>query len=126
MAVVLMEYVNEFVGSSGTVYEARACAREREDGLWEGWIEFTPSSGGETIATGRVVVVVAEQDRRTVVPVRVRVRVRGSFLRPPPSAYSLGSVTPCCPWYFPFLSLYDVSGSSSPWKKSSWASPSFE
>jgi hypothetical protein len=53
MAVVLMEFMNELVGSDGTAYEARACAREREDGLWEGWVEFVPAKGGETIATGR-------------------------------------------------------------------------
>jgi hypothetical protein len=31
--------------------------------------------------------------------------------------YSRGRVTPCWPWYFPFLSLYETSGSSSPLKK---------
>jgi len=40
--------------------------------------------------------------------------------------YSLGSVTPVCPWYFPFFMAYVVSGTSSPWKNSSWASPSLE
>ena len=54
MAFVLMEFVNEFAGSGGITYEARACAREREDGLWEGWIEFEPVGGtGETIRTSR-------------------------------------------------------------------------
>ena len=36
-----------------------------------------------------------------------------------------GSVTPCCPWYFPFLSLYDTSGGSLPSKNSTCAMPSF-
>ena len=40
MAEVLMEFVNELRARNGTVYEARACGRQREDGLWEGWIEF--------------------------------------------------------------------------------------
>lgn len=53
MAIVLMEFMNELVGSAGTTYEARACARQREDGLWEGWIEFTPRDGGEPLRTGR-------------------------------------------------------------------------
>ena len=53
MAIVLMEFVNELVGRGGTTYEARACAREREDGLWEGWIEFTPDGGGAALRTGR-------------------------------------------------------------------------
>jgi len=29
-------------------------------------------------------------------------------------------------WYFPFLSAYEVSQASSPWKKSTWAMPSLE
>ena len=53
MAIVLMEFVNEFMAGDGTRYEARACGRAREDGLWEGWIEFEPRGGGEAIATGR-------------------------------------------------------------------------
>lgn len=53
MPIVLMEFVNELEGRGGTTYEARACAREREDGLWEGWVEFVPTGGGEAIRTGR-------------------------------------------------------------------------
>ena len=36
----------------------------------------------------------------------------------------LGSVTPCCPWYFPPRSLYDVSHTSSDSKKITCATPS--
>ena len=36
----------------------------------------------------------------------------------------LGSVTPCCPWYLPPRSLYDVSQTSSDSKKSICATPS--
>src|SRR6266478_2526415 len=39
--------------------------------------------------------------------------------------YSLGNVTPRCAWYLPFLSLYDFTHGSSPWKNSTWAIPSF-
>ncbi len=39
--------------------------------------------------------------------------------------YNFGSVTPRCAWYFPPLSLYDTSGSSSPRKNSTCAIPSF-
>ena len=31
MADVLIEFVNELIGSDGTRYEARACGRKRED-----------------------------------------------------------------------------------------------
>ena len=39
---------------NGQEYRARACGRQREDGLWEGWIEF------ENIATGAVLRTVRE------------------------------------------------------------------
>jgi hypothetical protein len=35
------------------MYRARACGRERADGLWEGWIEFDPIDGGETLRSER-------------------------------------------------------------------------
>ena len=54
MAEVLMEFVNEFESPDGVAYEARACGRERDDGLWEGWIEFVPTGGkGEPVRTAR-------------------------------------------------------------------------
>ena len=36
-----------------------------------------------------------------------------------------GYVTPVCFRYLPFLSAYDTSQGSSPWKNSTWAMPSF-
>ena len=53
MAEVLVEFENRWTGPDGKTYEARACGRGREDGLWEGWLEFVPVGGGEVIATGR-------------------------------------------------------------------------
>ncbi|HEX6589636.1 MAG TPA: hypothetical protein VF039_11470 [Longimicrobiales bacterium] len=53
MAIVLVEFINELHGRDDTTYEARACARERDDGLWEGWVEFLPQGGGEPLRTGR-------------------------------------------------------------------------
>jgi hypothetical protein len=35
------------------IYAARACGRERADGLWEGWIEFDPTDGAETLRSER-------------------------------------------------------------------------
>lgn len=53
MTEVLIEFVNDLRASDGYRYEARACAREREDGLFEGWIEFVPLDGGKPLRTGR-------------------------------------------------------------------------
>lgn len=36
-----------------TIYLAEVWGERREDGLWEGWIEFVPSSGGSVLTTGR-------------------------------------------------------------------------
>ena len=55
----------------------------------------------------------------------VALRYRYAPPRPQALELHLGRVTPVWPWYFPFLSLYDTSGSSSPLKNSTWAMPSF-
>lgn len=52
MAEVLIEYDAEFAGPDGKTYSARACGRERDDRLWEGWLEFVPGDGGAAIRTG--------------------------------------------------------------------------
>jgi hypothetical protein len=36
-----------------TVYRARACGRQRDDGLWEGWVEFEPTDGSVPLRTPR-------------------------------------------------------------------------
>jgi hypothetical protein len=53
MAEVLVEFEDTWKGADGRQYGARVCARGREDGLWEGWLEFTPVDGGPTLATER-------------------------------------------------------------------------
>lgn len=53
MAEVLVEFDSEFEGPDQKVYSACACGREREDHLWECWLEFTPLGGGQAIRTMR-------------------------------------------------------------------------
>jgi hypothetical protein len=53
MAEVLIEYDAEFPGPGKQVFHVRACGRQRDDKLWEGWLEFVPSDGGKVIRTGR-------------------------------------------------------------------------
>jgi hypothetical protein len=36
-----------------TVYVAEVWGDFRDDGLWEGWIEFVPTDGGPVLSTGR-------------------------------------------------------------------------
>jgi hypothetical protein len=37
----------------GRVYTAQACGRERDDGRWEGWLEFLPDNGSLVLRTER-------------------------------------------------------------------------
>ena len=37
----------------GRVYTAQACGREREDGIWEGWLEFVAHDGSDVLRSER-------------------------------------------------------------------------
>ncbi len=53
MAEVLVDFDGTVTGSDERVYVARACGRERKDGLWEGWLEFAPVDGSTVLRTSR-------------------------------------------------------------------------
>lgn len=53
MAEVLVEFSDMIAADDGTAYLARACGGEAPDGMWHGWIEFTPADGGPALRTGR-------------------------------------------------------------------------
>jgi hypothetical protein len=53
MAQTIAQFDAPVADTTGTHYRARACGREREDGLWEGWLEFESLDTGETIRTIR-------------------------------------------------------------------------
>jgi hypothetical protein len=48
-AEALLEFENVVTDAEGRRYTARACGRAREDGLWEGWLEFEPLAGGDVL-----------------------------------------------------------------------------
>lgn len=50
---LVQEYAGQLEGQGGSLYAARAFGERREDGNWEGWIEFQPAGGGQTLRTGR-------------------------------------------------------------------------
>jgi hypothetical protein len=50
---VLLEYSTLVDGPDGRAYAARACGREMEDALWEGWIEFVPEDASAVLRTER-------------------------------------------------------------------------
>jgi hypothetical protein len=41
------------LAQSGRVYTAQACGRQRDDGRWEGWLEFVPDDGSVVLRTER-------------------------------------------------------------------------
>jgi hypothetical protein len=62
MAEVLVEFTETVLAHDGTPYSARACGGEARDGLWQGWIEFTPVGDGRTIRSGRETTQSTRQD----------------------------------------------------------------
>jgi len=52
LAEVLVQFTEPIV-ADGVAYRAKACGAPTSDGLWQGWIEFTPTSGGPSIRSRR-------------------------------------------------------------------------
>ena len=53
MAEVLAELQDVIVADDGTRYRAQVCGAPSEDGLWEGWLEFTPIGAGVPVRSAR-------------------------------------------------------------------------
>lgn len=53
MAELLRTFEQQVKDADGRAYRPRVCAREREDGMWEGWLEFAPSSGAPVLRSER-------------------------------------------------------------------------
>jgi len=53
VAEVFVEFAEPIASTDGEEYIARACGGEDERGHWQGWLEFTPTSGGATVRSGR-------------------------------------------------------------------------
>jgi hypothetical protein len=49
VAEVLAEYPTPITGDNGISYLARACGAEADGGRWQGWIEFVPLDGEDTV-----------------------------------------------------------------------------
>jgi len=64
MAEVLFLYDTPLALTEGPSYSSRACGREMEDGLWEGWIEFLPDDGSPVLRSRRETV---QSNRETAI-----------------------------------------------------------
>jgi hypothetical protein len=53
MAEVLVEFTDPIETEDGARYIARACGGPADNGMWHGWIEFIPTTGGEVLRSAR-------------------------------------------------------------------------
>ncbi|HEX6925970.1 MAG TPA: hypothetical protein VF167_11170 [Longimicrobiaceae bacterium] len=53
MAEVIFQFGTPVLDRKGQPCSVQVCGRPNEDGLWDGWIEFTPVGGGEVLRTQR-------------------------------------------------------------------------
>jgi len=53
MAEIFVAFPTRIASRDGHFYTARACGGKTVDGLWRGWIEFTPVDGGAPIRSPR-------------------------------------------------------------------------
>jgi hypothetical protein len=53
MAEVLATFPDPLVADNGQRYTAQACGGQRDDGLWEAWIEFLPVGSGTPVRSSR-------------------------------------------------------------------------
>ncbi len=53
IAETIHAYTARFQADDGTVYAILARGELRDDGMWEGWLEFQPLDGGLPRRTGR-------------------------------------------------------------------------
>lgn len=53
MERVLLTYQATLATPGGRTYRAQACGRDREDGKWEGWLEFLPDDATSIVRTNR-------------------------------------------------------------------------
>lgn len=54
MADLIHQRAEQVQDSRGVIYNALVYGEERSDGIWEGWLEFHPADGTDTVLrTGR-------------------------------------------------------------------------
>ena len=85
MAEVLVEFDAAFPGPGGATYVPRACARVNEDGMWEGWLEFSDISTGVVIRTTRETTQPTHADVKYWATGLSRVYLEGALARALPS-----------------------------------------
>jgi|SRR5580765_7526608 len=90
MAELLAEFPTPVASRDGVFYTARACGAKAADGLWHGWVEFTPVKGGPSICSPRETTqpnrVDAEYWGGGLTPVYLEGALQRALDGPPPAA----------------------------------------
>ena len=81
MAEVLVEFDASFSAPDGGHYAPRACARMAEDGMWEGWLEFSELDTGLVIRSGRETTQPSRDDVMYWATGLTRVYLEGALIR---------------------------------------------
>jgi hypothetical protein len=81
MAEVLVEFDAAFPGPDGASYAPRACTRIADDGLWEGWLEFSDLETGVVVRSGRETTQPSRDDVMYWATGLTRVYLEGALLR---------------------------------------------
>ena len=81
MAEVLVEFDAVFRGPDGGRYAPRACARLTDDGLWEGWLEFSDLDTGDVVRSGRETTQPSHNDTMYWATGLTRVYLEGALAR---------------------------------------------
>ena len=88
MAEILAEFQAPVASEDGRLFAARACGGKAPDGLWQGWVEFTPLDGGAAIRSPRETTqpnrVDAEYWAGGLTPVYLEGALRRALSGPPP------------------------------------------
>jgi len=53
MSEVLVQFDEPQRAADGRAYVAQVCGQRMAEGLWEAWIQFSPTDGGDPVSTGR-------------------------------------------------------------------------
>lgn len=81
MPVILVKFDEAIADASGEMYFAEAAGREREDGLWEGWLEFLPVAEGRPLCSERETTQPNRKDLEYWAQGLTRVYLQGALVR---------------------------------------------
>jgi hypothetical protein len=128
MAEVFVQFDEPVTSPEGRAFVPRVVGRQREDGRWEGWIEFVPGGGDPVLRTAQETVQLKRDDlmfwatglsatylegalERVLEPLRIQPRtldVRPTYDEPAPAFETAPPPRPASSQPRPLLDPFDV------------------